>query len=136
MQRSLLRLYTLVVCVMTAFSMALIAGVPLWHSLLHSAEAVEQKDVYQYLTTGTIKCKKCPVETLTQLTLSTRQPEGIKEFAPAAPTEAEPEKESSWWQLDWIPEWVFIVLRVVIALIGLLIFTVHWRLYKNLQFIP
>ena len=130
MNRSLLRLYTLAVCLITAFSVLLIAALPLWHSLIHSAEAVQQHEVYQFLETGQPECKECSHPPV--LSLSSSAPKNIQPFTPVAEL---PQETASLALSDWIPSWVYIALRVLIGLIGSLIFAVHWRLYKNLGYV-
>lgn len=128
MNRSLLRLYALVVCVMTAMSVVLIAAVPLWNSAVESASAIEQHDVYQFVTEGTIPCKACPVDP--PLTLASASATTIAPYLPTPKAlESEPDIDTR-----WIPESVFNLLRVLIGLIGMLIFGVHWQLYRNLGY--
>lgn len=123
MNRSLLRTYALIVCVITGFSVVLIAGVPLWNSLIHSAQAIEQHDVYQFMQQGCVTC--------TTPLSSPKKPDTIAAYEPAAPA---PEPKPQGFLSEWMPSWVFTALRVIIGLVGLLIFAVHWRLYRNLGY--
>ena len=130
MNRSLLRTYALFVCVTTGFSVILIAGIPLWHALVHSAQAIEQHEVYQfYEQQNKAGCADCNTTRMTELSPSA--PATISHYQPAVAPE--PEQTTSGFT-DWLPPWVFVALRIIIGLVGILIFTVHWRLYKNLGF--
>ena len=131
MNRSLLRTYSLTVCVLTSFCVLLIAGIPLWHGLIHSAEAIEDHDLYQFYNQAQNTCNNCQPDQ--PLVLASAAPIAIQQFKAdiqpvvAAPSLLEPP--------GWIPQWVFMSLRVVIGLIGMLIVAVHWRLYKNLGYV-
>lgn len=123
MNRSLLRTYALAVCILTGFSVMLIAAIPLWNSLVHSAEAIEHNDVYQFLQQG---CEHCQDTKLVSAAPASIEPYQV--------TSAADESLEENWLTQWAPPWVFTVLRIVIGLVGLVIFAVHWKLYRSLGF--
>lgn len=131
MNHSLLRLYALLVCVVTALSVLLIAAIPLWRAAMASATEIEQHQVYQFVTEGTVACTDCTAP-VPSLELSTRATAAIISpyHTPEADTAADTTNDVS-----WIPPWVFTALRILIAVVGMLIFAVHWRLYRNLGFV-
>lgn len=123
MSRSLLRTYALAVCILTGFSVILIAAIPLWNSLVRSAEAIEHHEVYQFLQQG---CEDCQ-----STALVTAVPASIAPYQATATVGESPDES---WLIQWAPPWVFTVLRIVIGLVGLVIFGVHWKLYRSLGF--
>lgn len=129
MNHSLLRLYALLVCVITALSVLLIAAIPLWRAAMASATEIEQHQVYQFVTEGTVACTHCttPIDSLT-LTSQANADVISPYHSPQPETDAAND-------VSWIPPWVFTALRILIAVVGMLIFAVHWRLYRNLGFV-
>lgn len=125
MNHSLLRLYALLVCIVTAVSVLLIAAIPLWRAAMASANEIEQHQVYQFMTEGAVACTHCAMS-IDSPALTSQAADVITPYH--SPT---PETTND---VGWIPSWVFTVLRVLIAVVGILIFAVHWRLYRNLGY--
>ena len=128
---SLLRTYALLVCVLTGVSVTLIAGIPLWHGLVRAAQTIEQNEVYQFYQehASTPGCSDCR-EGRT-LTASPAKPHTISPYQPVAPAQT-PTVTSE--HSSMIPPAVFMALRIMIGLVGVVIFFVHWRLYRNLAY--
>lgn len=129
---SLLRTYALLVCVFTGVSVTLIAGIPLWHGLVRAAHTIEQNEVYQFYHehSSTAGCNDCREGRA--LTAAPTKPHTISPYQPhVAPAQSLADSSE---QGSMIPPAVFMALRIVIGLVGVVIFFVHWRLYKNLAY--
>lgn len=129
---SLLRTYALLVCVLTGASVTLIAGIPLWHGLVRAAHTIEQNEVYQFYHehASTPDCTDCR-EGRT-LTVTPAQPRAMSSYR--SPVTAEPSTAASPDLNDMISPAVVMAFRIVIGLVGVVIFFVHWRLYRNLAY--
>ena len=126
---SFLRVYALCVCALTGLSVLLIAAVPLWQHAMQSAHALEQHDVYQFVTTGRVPCQGCDDSHITTLQSATL-PATIAPYQSVLSADSLPASPDR----HWLPAWLTSLLRLAFALVGLLIFAVHWRLYRNLGF--
>jgi hypothetical protein len=127
---SLLRTYALLVCVLTGVSVTLIAGIPLWQGLVRAAQAIEQNEVYQFYHehSSTAGCNDCREGRA--LTAAPTKPRAISTYQPHVAPEQSLADSSE--QSSMIPPAVFMALRIMIGLVGVVIFFVHWRLYRNL----
>ena len=121
-------MYSLGVCIFTAFCVLMIAAVPLWNGFIHSAKAIEQHPMYLLIDNGQPVCQDCEQnQSLSQLS---HTPAGIQPFTTVDSTPQE--TESLLTKIQWLPEWVIVTIRLLVGAVGLLILTVHWRLYRNL----
>lgn len=126
---SLLRTYALLVCVLTGVSVTLIAGIPLWRGLVRAAQAIEQNEIYRFYQEhagqpGCIDCGEGP----------TRTPTKPDTMAPYQSEVIEAAQMESAAYIGSMPPALLMAFRIMITLVGVVIFFVHWRLYKNLAY--
>lgn len=129
---SLLRTYALLVCVLTGVSVTLIAGIPLWQGLVRAAQAIEQNEVYQFYHdhASPPACSDCR----DSRTLSTTSAKSNSMSSYQPQVTAESSALASDELTGMISPAVLMAFRIMIALVGMVIFFVHWRLYKNLAY--